>query len=151
MTSVNVTSVENTVAVTATKNRVVIAEQPIKIAVNQQNNVVALSQITNQVVVAKLPAANTVEVQEPTGVNLVVQTSDISESTVLNITRLDASDTGLSYTNGQLTSVVRDGISKEITYNPDGTVNTVTITTNTDTQVKTFSYNQDGLVSITVT
>ncbi|WP_291814020.1 hypothetical protein [Limnobacter sp.] len=151
MTSVNVTSVENIVAVTATKNRVVIAEQPIKIAVNQQNNVVALSQITNQVVVAKLPAANTVEVQEPTGVNLVLQTSDISESTVLNITRLDASDTSLSYTNGQLTSVVRDGISKAITYNLDGTVNTVTITTNTDTQVKTFSYNQDGLVSITVT
>lgn len=151
MTSVNVTSVENIVAVTATKNRVVIAEQPIKIAVSQQNNVVALSQITNQVVVAKLPAANTVEVQEPTGVNLVVQTSDISESTVLNITRLDASDTGLSYTDGQLTSVVRDGISKAITYNLDGTVNTVTITTNTDTQVKTFSYNQDGLVSITVT
>lgn len=151
MTSVNVTSVENIVAVTATKNRVVVAEQPIKIAVNQQNNVVALSQITNQVVVAKLPAANTVEVQEPTNVKLVVQTSDISESKVLNITRLDASDTSLSYTNGQLTSVVRDGISKAITYNLDGTVNTVTITTNTDTQVKTFSYNQDGLVSITVT
>lgn len=151
MTSVSITNVENTVAVTATKNRVIVAEQPIKIAVNQQNNVVALSQITNQVVVAKLPAANTVEVQEPTNVKLVVQTSDISESKVLNITRLDASDTSLSYTNGQLTSVVRDGISKAITYNLDGTVNTVTITTNTDTQVKTFSYNQDGLVSITVT
>lgn len=151
MTSVNVTTVENTVAVTATQNRVIVAEQPVKVAVNQRNNVVALSQITNQVVVAKVPAANKLEIQEPANVNVALQTSDISKNAILNLNRLDASDTALSYTNGQLTSVVREGYSKSITYNQDGTVNTVTIIVGTNTQVKTFSYNSDGLVSITVT
>lgn len=151
MTSVNVTSAESTVAVTATQNRVVVTEQPVKIAVTEQSNTVSLAPVTNQVVVAKIPGANTVTVQESGITNVTVTTSEISESTVLNITRLDASDTALNYSNGQLDSVVRDGYSKAITYNQDGTINTITTTTNTDVQVKTFGYSGGELVSITVT
>lgn len=151
MTSVNITTVSTEVAVTATNNRVAIEERPIAVSVAQNKNVVSLSEITNQVVVAKLPASNTVSVQQPSEVKVVVQTSDISESKVLDLGRTDASDTALNYTNGKLTSVVREGFRKDITYNQDGTVNTLTITTNFQTVVKTFGYNQDGLTSITVT
>lgn len=151
MTSVNITTVSTEVAVTATNNRVAIEERPIAVNVAQNKNVVSLSEITNQVVVAKLPASNTVSVQQPSEVRVVVQTSDISESKVLDLGRTDASDTALNYTNGKLTSVVREGFRKDITYNQDGTVNTLTITTNFQTVVKTFGYNQDGLTSITVT
>lgn len=151
MTSVNITTVSNEVAVNATSNRVAIEERPVAVSVAQQNNVVSLSQITNQVVVAQVPTSNTVTVQQPAGIKIVVQTSDISESKILDLARTDASDTSLNYTSGKLSSVVRDGYRKDFTYNEDGTVNTLTITTNFGTVVKTFSYNQDGLTSITVT
>ena len=151
MTSVNITTVATEVAVSATNNRIAIEERPVAVSVAQQNNVVSLSQITNQIVVAKVPTSNAVTVQQPADIKIVVQTSDISESKVLNLARTDASDTSLNYTNGKLTSVVRDGFRKDFTYNEDGTVNTLTITTNFGTVVKTFGYNQNGLTSITVT
>lgn len=151
MTSVNITTVATEVAVSATNNRIAIEERPVAVSVAQQNNVVSLSQITNQIVVAKVPTSNAVTVQQPADIKIVVQTSDISESKVLDLTRTDASDTSLNYTNGKLTSVVRDGFRKDFTYNEDGTVNTLTITTNFGTVVKTFGYNQNGLTSITVT
>ena len=151
MTSVNITSVANQVAINATNNRVAIEERPIAISVAQNKNVVSLSEITNQVVIAKLPASNTVAVQQAADIRVVVQTSELSESKVLDLARTDASDTSLDYTDGKLTSVVRDGFRKDFTYNEDGTVNTITIITNFGTTVKTFGYNQNGLTSITVT
>jgi len=69
----------------------------------------------------------------------------------LDDVRTDAGDTTLSYTDGQLTSVVRPGVSKTLTYNPDGTLNTLTLVTDSETIVKTFGYGSDGLVTITVT
>jgi len=150
MTTVNVTELNSKVKVSATNNRVIVEQQPVNVSVSQANATVALSEIVNQVIVAKLPAANTVTVN-PDNITVVVKKSEISESKVLDLTRTDASDTSLSYQSGKLTSVVREGFRKDFTYNQDGTVNTITITTNFETVVKTFSYNQDGLTSITVT
>ena len=151
MTSVKVTTVSSEVIVTPTNNRVSIQEIPAVVNVTQQESSVLLSEIKNQVVIANAPTLNTVTVQQPATIKVVVQTSDISESKILDLARTDASDATLSYTDGKLTSVIREGFRKDITYNEDGTVNTVTLTTNFGTVVKTFSYNQNGLTSITVT
>lgn len=150
MTTVNVTELNAKVNVSASNNRVVIEQQPVNINVTQGNATVALSEVVNQVIVAKLPAANTVTVNSD-NIAVVIQTSDISESKIRDLVRTDVSDTSLVYEGGKLTSLVRLGYRKDFTYNLDGTVNTITITTNFSTVVKTFSYNQDGLTSITVT
>lgn len=154
MTQVSVTAQESTVSevvVSEASNRIAIEERPVAISVAQQNNAISLSQIANQAVVINAPASNTVAIQQPADINVVVQTSDISESKILDLARTDAGDTSFNYTSGKLSSVVRDGYRKDFTYNEDGTVNTLTITTNFGTVVKTFGYNQNGLTSITVT
>ncbi|ABP87959.1 gp52 [Synechococcus phage Syn5] len=68
----------------------------------------------------------------------------------LDDVRTDSGDTSLTYTNGQLTQVSRPGVVKDLTYNGDGTLNTLTITTDTETVTKTFGYSSGILNSITV-
>ena len=77
--------------------------------------------------------------------------SSPSLATLLDAVRTDVDDTTFAYTNGQLTTVTRDGIVKTFTYNVDGTLNTATTVTNAKTIVRTFSYGSNGLASITVT
>ena len=70
----------------------------------------------------------------------------------LDAVRLDAENKTFSYTNGDLTSISGTEVQVAITYNQDGTVNTVAKTSNGTTVTKTFAYNAGGdVTSITVT
>ena len=69
----------------------------------------------------------------------------------LDQVRLDAESKTFSYTNGDLTAVTGAEVQLAITYNQDGTVNTVAKTVNGTTVTKTLGYDQSGnLTSITV-
>jgi YD repeat-containing protein len=100
--------------------------------------------------------------------NAVVTNSGTSTAAILNFTipqgedgnftmdeildevRTDAANTTFSYTNGQLTGSSNADVSKTFTYNQNGTLASVTITTSSNTITKTFGYNSNGLSSITV-
>ena len=68
----------------------------------------------------------------------------------LDAVRLDAEDKTFGYTNGDLTSVNGTEVQIAITYNQDGTVNTVAKTSNGTTVTKTLGYTNGNLTSITV-
>jgi YD repeat-containing protein len=69
----------------------------------------------------------------------------------LDAVRLDAEDKTLGYTGGDLTSVNGTEVQVAITYNVDGSVNTVAKTSNGTTVTKAFGYDGNGnLTSITV-
>ena len=150
MTAISVTATEAQVAITATNNRVTITEQPVQVEATTQNSTVVVNETTNQLIV-QVPTAPTVTVLEPTGGTRTLDTSSPSLATLLDAVRTDVDDTTFAYTNGQLTTVTRDGIVKTFTYNVDGTLNTATTVTNAKTIVRTFSYGSNGLASITVT
>lgn len=65
----------------------------------------------------------------------------------LDAVRLDAEDKTFGYTSGDLTSVNGAEVQVAITYNVDGTVNTVAKTSNGTTVTKTFSYDVNGNIS----
>lgn len=67
--------------------------------------------------------------------------------------RLDAEDTTFSYdVEGKLVSTTGAEVQKTFTYDVDGVLETVTITSNGTSITKTFSYDVDGnLSSVTVT
>ena len=69
----------------------------------------------------------------------------------LDAVRLDAEDKTFGYTNGDLTSVNGTEVQIAITYNQDGTVNTVAKTSNGTTVTKTLGYTNGNLTTITVT
>lgn len=69
----------------------------------------------------------------------------------LDAVRLDAENKTFAYTNGQLTSIDGTEVQISLTYNGDGTINTVSKTSNGTTVTKTFAYDIDGnLDTITV-
>lgn len=150
MTAISVTAADAQVAVTASDNRVVITEQPVQIEATTQNNTITVNETTNKLVV-QVPTAPTVTIQEPTGGTITLDTSSPSLATLLDSVRTDIDDTTFAYTGDQLTTVTREGITKSLAYNEDGTLNTLTTVTNTQTVVQTFNYNSSGLASITVT
>jgi hypothetical protein len=65
----------------------------------------------------------------------------------LDAVRLDAEDKTFGYTSGNLTSINGTQVQVAITYNGDGSINTVAKTSNGTTVTKTFSYNVDGDIS----
>ena len=68
----------------------------------------------------------------------------------LDAVRLDAESKTFSCTNGNLTGVTGAETQTVITYNQDGTVNTVAKTVNGTTVTKTLGYSNGILSSITV-
>lgn len=68
----------------------------------------------------------------------------------LDAVRLDAENKTFGYTNGNLTSVNGTEVQIAITYNQDGSVNTVAKTSNGTTVTKTLGYTNGNLTSITV-
>ena len=68
----------------------------------------------------------------------------------LDAVRLDAEDKTFGYTNGDLTSVTGTEVQLAITYNLDGTVNTVAKTVNGVTVTKTLGYDVNGNLSTIV-
>ena len=65
----------------------------------------------------------------------------------LDAVRLDAEDKTFGYTSGNLTSINGTQVQVAITYNGDGSINTVAKTSNGTTVTKTFSYTVDGDIS----
>lgn len=58
--------------------------------------------------------------------------------------RLDAESQTFNYSNGSLVSVIGAEVQTVLTYNPDGTIATVTKTSNGTSVTKTFSYDGNG-------
>ena len=69
--------------------------------------------------------------------------------TTLDEVRTDSADTTLTYASGRLIRVQSADVTKDLTYNVDGTLSTLTITTDTETVTKTFGYSSGILTSIT--
>lgn len=65
----------------------------------------------------------------------------------LDAVRLDAEDKTFVYTGENLTAINGTDVQVAITYNGDGTINTVAKTSNGTTVTKTFSYDGSGNVS----
>jgi hypothetical protein len=69
----------------------------------------------------------------------------------LDAVRLDAESKTFNYTNGQLVSINGTEVQVSLTYNVDGTIDTVSKTSGGTTVTKTFAYDIDGnLDTITV-
>ena len=65
----------------------------------------------------------------------------------LDAVRLDAEDKTFVYTGGNLTGINGTEVQVAITYNGDGTINTVAKTSNGTTVTKTFAYDVSGNIS----
>ena len=65
----------------------------------------------------------------------------------LDAVRLDAEDKTFVYTSGNLTAINGVEVQVAITYNLDGTINTVTKTSGGTTVTKTFAYDISGNIS----
>lgn len=65
----------------------------------------------------------------------------------LDSVRLDAEDKTFVYTSGNLTAINGVEVQVAITYNGDGTINTVAKTSNGTTVTKTFAYDVSGNIS----
>lgn len=57
----------------------------------------------------------------------------------------------VTYTAGVVTSFTEDGVTTSITYNADGTVNTVSYPRGSMTRTETFSYTAGNLTGMTAT
>lgn len=64
------------------------------------------------------------------------------DRTKLDLIALPRSSTSevYTYTNGAVTKITEDGADTDITYNPDGTVNTVTYLNGTKMRTETYTY-----------
>lgn len=110
--------------------QVLVAEAPVSVSASEQ----AASTVI---------AIGTVEVK--------VEIPALALSTVLDEVRTDAADTSYVYdANDQVISTTSSDVSRSLTYNPDGTVATVTTVTATKSVTKTFGYTDGNLTSITV-
>lgn len=65
----------------------------------------------------------------------------------LDAVRLDAEDKTFTYTGGQLTAINGAEVQISIAYNGDGTISTVTKTSNGTTVTKAFGYDVNGNLS----
>lgn len=75
----------------------------------------------------------------------------VRTSITLDDVRLDAEDQTFTYTGDQLTAITGAELQVAITYNLDGSVNTLTKTSNGTSITKTFAYDVNGnLDTITV-
>lgn len=126
--------------------------------ISPQNSILVVSPTQAQVSVEK-PAVASLTTQAPASNNITIenqanevslQTSGLSLARVLDATRTDVGDTTFIYTDGKLTSIVREGVSKTLAYNNDGSLNTLTTVVNSRTVTQTFNYGSDILTSITV-
>lgn len=126
--------------------------------ISPQNSILVVSPTQAQVSVEK-PAVASLTIQAPASNNITIenqanevslQTSGLSLARVLDATRTDVGDTTFIYTDGKLTSIVREGVSKTLAYNNDGSLNTLTTVVNSRTVTQTFNYGSDILTSITV-
>lgn len=70
------------------------------------------------------------------GRNKQLPLADTLPSSIIDL--VDALTVG--YTSGRVTSVVEDGVTKTITYNADGTVNTVSFPHRGLTRTETYAY-----------
>lgn len=57
----------------------------------------------------------------------------------------------LTYTDGRVTKITEDGVDTDITYNSDGTVNTVSWPAGSLTRTETYSYTGGVLTGMTAT
>jgi len=152
MTTVVVSTQESKVTASVVENKVEASNASVTLILSPQGSPqLSVQAATASSVAVSLAAAASVTVERPPGITVETLTATVSENRILDLNRLDASDTQFNYENGKLVGVVRDNYTKAFTYDQNGVLQTVVVTTGTGTITKTFSYNQDGLTSITVT
>ncbi|UAW01097.1 structural protein [Synechococcus T7-like virus S-TIP28] len=67
----------------------------------------------------------------------------------LDEVRTDGADTVFTYSAGRLIKIESSDVVKDLTYNADGTLSSIAITTDTESVTKTFSYQAGVLTSFT--
>ena len=150
MTTVVVSTQESKVTASVVENKVEASNASVTLVLSPQGAPqLSVQAATASSVAVSLAAAASVTVERPPGITVETLTATVSENRILDLNRLDASDT--QFNNGKLVGVVRDNYTKAFTYDQNGVLQTVVVTTGTGTITKTFSYNSDGLTSITVT
>lgn len=146
MTTVKASATKARISVTEQNSHVTITEQPVHVKVTPQSNVVTIQKNTSKVIV-QAPTAPTLTIQKPESPVLVLRTSGPSMPTILDAVRTDAGFPVVTKDEeGRPIRVTRDGKDVVITYNDDGTMDTQTITTATQTVARRAVYNSDGFL-----
>lgn len=149
----------NTVTTAETINKIQIVESNPTVSITVSSTTVTLDGTGSAVQVSTQETPVTVNASTITAVaevgvvetRVIVETPELSLPRILDSVRTDAADTVLSYDgSNQLTTFTNADVTRDITYNQDGTIATVTTTTRTETVTKTFGYTNGILTSITV-
>ena len=152
MTTVVVSTQESKVTTSVVENKVEASNASVTLILSPPNAPqLSVQAATASSVAVSLAAAASVTVERPPGITVETLTATVSENRILDLNRLDASDTQFNYENGKLVGVVRDNYTKTFTYDQNGVLQAVVVTTASGTITKTFSYNSGSLTSITVT
>lgn len=83
----------------------------------------------------------------------ILETPDgLHSVNVSDLANITVDSTVLTYNpNGSVATVAEDGLTKVLTYNLDGTLNTISWPTNGKTRTETYTYTSGVLTSITAT
>lgn len=129
--SVNVTEAQTPLTVTQKTYLVTVQDAEINVNVTEQPLSLLCATTVLEVAVAVSP----------------VEASIVNAATLVQNFGEIPTDTDFIYTDGRLTSVVKDDETKILTYNGDGTL----ATTDDGTYLKTFNYTAGLLTSMVVT
>jgi YD repeat-containing protein len=141
-TLIHITELTQSIELTSTENKIQVIEQPSSVAIQNLGSEIKVFASTPSVTTRVEAVETTVTVERP----------ELALSRILDRVRTDAADTSYTYDgSGQLTSTANADVSKSFTYNGDGTLAAVTISTATESITKTFSYDANGISSVTVT
>jgi YD repeat-containing protein len=150
VTTAETTNKIQIVELNPTINVTVTGSQTNTVTTSQSGSAVEISTVENPITVKAFTATGTTQVDVVESV-IKVESPQTSVSRILDLVRTDAADTSLVYDgNEQLTSFTNNDVTKSFTYNPDGTIATVTTVTGTETVTKAFGYTDGNLTSITV-
>ena len=150
MTAVTVSNTVTTIEILELTSTILTNATPTSVQVTPTQTSVDLNVTPTQVTVTPAPAAVVATQIEVVDRQVTVEVPTLSLSRILDAVRTNADSTTFTYTGNKVTSINSASTQKTLTYNLDGTIATLTIATATETVTKTYSYDEDGLSSITV-
>lgn len=152
MTTVIVNTQEAKVTANVAENTIQASSTAINVTVTPLDFPSVSVQAAKDISLAVSAAApGSITVERPPNTTVETLTPTVSANKILDLNRLDASNAQFNYENGKLIGIVRENYTKAFSYDENGVLQSATVTTNSGTITKTFSYNSDGLTSITVT
>lgn len=150
MTAVTVSNTITTIEILELTPTILTNATTASVQVTPTQSSVDLNVTPTQVTVTPVPAAVITTQVEVIDSTVTVEIPTLSLSRILDAVRTDAEDTTFIYAGNEVTNINSVSTQKTLTYNPDGTVATLTIATATETVTKTYSYDENGLSSVTV-